>query len=178
MRSREAGRTRGGATSRSRLLSAAATAVSVSFVMFGFRKPKRLEQRGGAAVALGNAGERVAERFLRKSGFRVLGRNVALAGGELDLVVQERATGLRVIVEVKAGRAHTRYRPAMRADHAKRRKLAKLTRTLAKLNGWAGQPVRIDVVEVVWPAGGEVDRRGVPRAKPEVTHQKGSVFRA
>ncbi len=145
--------------------------------MFGIRKPIRLEQRSGTNVALGNAGERVAERFLKKAGFRVLGRNVAMAAGEIDLVVQEKATGLRVIVEVKAGRAHAVYRPAMRAGHAKRRKLASLARTLAKLNGWSGEPVRIDVVEVVWPAGGEDDRRGVPKAEPAVEHLVGSVFR-
>ena len=141
------------------------------------RRPTRLEQRRGAAVALGNAGERVAERHLKRGGFRVLGRNVRLVNGELDLVVQQRATGLRVVVEVKAGRAHPTRRPAMRAGRAKRRKLASLTRTLAKLNGWAGQPLRIDVVEVVWPRGGPSDRRGVPKAEPVVSHQVGSVFR-
>lgn len=129
-------------------------------------------------MALGNAGERAAERFLKKNGYRVLGRNVALARGEIDLVAQEKATGVRVVVEVKAGRAHAVYRPAMRAGPAKRRKLASLTRTLARLNGWAGEPVRIDVVEVVWPAGGAEDRRGVPKAEPALRHLVGSVFRA
>ena len=118
---------------------------------FRFRRTRRtrLQDRGGEKVALGNRGEQVAERFLKRSGYRVLGRNVALRFGELDLVVEAPEKTI-VAVEVKSGRYHPKYRPEMHVTAAKRRRLVRLLRAYLKLRGWTDRPGRVDVVAVVF----------------------------
>jgi putative endonuclease len=48
----------------------------------------------------GQEGESVAERYLRRKGYRILARNARSSVGELDLVVEDGA--VLVFVEVKA----------------------------------------------------------------------------
>ncbi|MBM4123414.1 MAG: YraN family protein [Nitrospira sp.] len=55
-----------------------------------------------ARRAFGLAAESEAERYLRRKGYRILGRNVRSPSGELDLVAQ--AGEVLVFVEVKARR--------------------------------------------------------------------------
>ncbi len=64
-------------------------------------------RRTGEAIApgrvpLGRTGERLAERHLRRSGYRLLARNFRAAGAEIDLVAAEGDT--IVFVEVKTRR--------------------------------------------------------------------------
>ncbi|HEY5685973.1 MAG TPA: YraN family protein [Acidimicrobiia bacterium] len=49
---------------------------------------------------VGMAGERIAEWFLTARGAKVLGRNLAVGGGEIDLVVA--AAGVPTAVEVRS----------------------------------------------------------------------------
>lgn len=85
----------------------------------------------------------------------MLGRNVRLAAGEVDLVCRGPDARTIIVVEVKA-RVRERGGPArslMIAPEAaltehKRRKLARLTRDLVRYNGWQDRPVRIDAVAV------------------------------
>jgi putative endonuclease len=122
--------------------------------------------------ALGRAGERAAARFLKRAGYRVIGRNVRMAVGEADLlcIAPDRATV--VVVEVK-----TRLRgsgrsllgeivpPEASVHSAKRRKLHAVARAIVAANGWRDRPCRIDVVAVEWPAeGGRPTIRHSPRA--------------
>lgn len=93
---------------------------------------------------IGNWGESVAAEYLRRRGFRILGRNIAFKTGELDIVAQKG----RVIhiVEVKTLRCSEfpkpgqyRYDPA---DNLSIYKLRKVQRTaewnLARI-GWEGE---------------------------------------
>jgi putative endonuclease len=48
---------------------------------------------------IGRWGERVAEEFLVRKGFRLVGRNVRMPSGEVDLIVENK--DLIVFVEVK-----------------------------------------------------------------------------
>ena len=50
----------------------------------------------------GHSAEDKAVQLLRKKGYRILGRNVRLAGGELDLIADDQ--GVLVFIEVKARR--------------------------------------------------------------------------
>jgi putative endonuclease len=52
--------------------------------------------------ALGAAGERVTALYLEQRGYRILGRNVRLKGGEIDIVADH--NGCLVIVEVRLRR--------------------------------------------------------------------------
>ncbi|MDB5265432.1 MAG: putative endonuclease distantly related to archaeal Holliday junction resolvase [Parcubacteria group bacterium] len=95
---------------------------------------------------IGNHGESVAVEYLRRLGFRILGRNIAFKTGELDIVAQKGS--VVHIVEVKtllcqdfpdARRSQDRYDPA---DNLSIHKLRKVTRTaewyLAQ-KGWEGE---------------------------------------
>jgi putative endonuclease len=50
-------------------------------------------------VAVGRQGEQLAERFLKRQGFRIVARNFRAAGAEIDLVAMDDET--LVFIEVK-----------------------------------------------------------------------------
>jgi len=116
---------------------------------------------------LGRAGERRAARYLKRHGYRVLGRNVRVSVGEADLVCEAPDKRTIVIVEVKTRRADVAetFAPETAVNPAKARKLLQVAQSLIKRNGWADRPVRIDVVGVVWPE----------RGRPSVRHLESSV---
>jgi putative endonuclease len=68
--------------------------------------------------AKGRLGEDQASRFLASCGYRVLARNVRLAGGEIDAVCLDGAT--LVIVEVKR-RDSRKFGSALAAVNARKR---------------------------------------------------------
>jgi len=114
--------------------------------------------RGGREV--GRAGERYAAKLLKRGGYRVLGRNVVVRGGEADLVCLAPDGLTIVVVEVKTRRPGlaesaqgANVAPEASIHAWKRKKLLDVSRTLAKANGWHGRPVRIDVVAVEWQEG-------------------------
>lgn len=106
---------------------------------------------------LGRAGERAAARFLKRSGYRLLGRNVRTRVGEADLVCQAPDGTTIVIVEVKTrGReegqhqASAQIAPEASVTAHKRRTLRSIALTLRRANRWHDRPIRIDVVAVEW----------------------------
>jgi putative endonuclease len=109
---------------------------------------------------LGREGERAAAKFLRRSGYRILGRNVRTRVGEADLVCEAPDRATVVIVEVKTrGRregqspASATVAPEASITSHKRQKLRDVTRALRRANRWFNRPVRIDVVAVEWNEG-------------------------
>lgn len=128
-------------------------------------------RRGPVPVhkALGYLGEDAAATFLKRRGFRVLGRNIECGCGEADLVCRAPDRRTMVLVEVKTKRTReglvSAYPPELSVHAAKRRKLTELARHLAKLNRWRGLPLRIDVVAVEWPQ----------RGKPVIRHWEDAV---
>lgn len=128
---------------------------------------------GGERDPLGLEGERLAARFLRSTGYRVVGQNLVLPMGELDLLAIAPDEVTIVAVEVKArrvGRATTGgpMSPAPEAaiTAEKRKKLVSVTRHLTQVNGWDARRVRIDVVAV------EV---GLPEHEPVIRHWPGVI---
>ena len=100
-------------------------------------------------------GEREAERFLRRKGWKVLGRNVRFgARMELDLVMRQPAPPVLVFVEVKTRRGEEWGRPADAVDAGKRRAVGRAGMKYWKSLG-ARRPRhwRFDVVEVVGEPG-------------------------
>lgn len=127
--------------------------------------------------SLGARGERVAARRLRNAGFRVLGRNVRLAGGEIDLLCLDPEGSSLVVVEVKsrvlrAGDVdHTRdaRRPEASITADKRARLSRLAQAAARdrrITPGGVNRLRIDVVAIDFdPAGKRViDVRHYPSA--------------
>ncbi|MBS0171370.1 MAG: YraN family protein [Nitrospira sp.] len=93
---------------------------------------------------LGDEGEAQAEAFLRHRGFRILGRNVRSALGELDLVADDH--GVLVFVEVKRRRSGA-YGGAIEAvDARKRAKLIRLAALYLAQHRIEDRACRFDVV--------------------------------
>jgi len=96
--------------------------------------------------AFGNRGEAAAERYLRKSGLRILARQFTTRWGEIDLICFD--GDCVVFVEVKTGRSGN---PGERVTAKKRRNLTKAALVWLKQNGLLEQRSRFDVIAVVWP---------------------------
>lgn len=120
--------------------------------------------------ALGDYGERLACRYLRDRGLRVLERNWRCVRGEIDIVAQD--GDCLVVCEVKTRRSGHYGAPF---EAVTRRKLCRLRRLAAlwlAADGVAGEgaprpalrgDVRIDVVSILC----------VPGRPPRVEHLRG-----
>jgi putative endonuclease len=109
---------------------------------------------------LGRAAEQLVARRLERAGWRLVGRNVRLPSGELDIVALEGST--LVFVEVKAGRTGTALGPERPAHAVGRRKQLKLRRLarewIAERRGPSGVAgYRFDVVGVRFGSDGLAD---------------------
>ncbi len=94
----------------------------------------------------GNRGERAAEQYLRKNGYRILARNFTTDTGELDLVATDDA--YLVFVEVKSRMSDDFGAPSEAVDFAKQRKLSMVASQYIEKNMLFGAPARFDVIEV------------------------------
>lgn len=110
---------------------------------------------------LGLRGERVAERHLKRLGYKIVARRQRSPIGELDLVAVDGRT--IVFVEVKTRRSHDAGHPIEALSAEKRSRLTRLALAFLKRHDLLEYPSRFDVVAVTWPA----DRR-----RPEVEHFK------
>jgi putative endonuclease len=116
-----------------------------------------------ATDAVGDYGERVAQRFLVDQGMRVLSRGWRCRQGEIDLVAVD--GDCLVVCEVKTRRSVRAGTPLDAVTPAKLLRLRKLAAAWLAEHGGGYPEVRIDVVAVLVP------RRGGPR----VEHVRGLV---
>jgi putative endonuclease len=113
-----------------------------------------------ARQRLGRSAEQLVATRLEGSGWRIVGRNVRLSSGELDIVALDGST--LVFVEVKAGRTGTSLGPERPAHAVGRRKQLKLRRLarewIAERRGPSGVAgYRFDVVGVSFGRDGLAD---------------------
>lgn len=104
-------------------------------------------RREARHLQTGRWGEDVAERALRKKGYRTVGRRVAIGRDELDLVMRSGAT--LVFVEVKTRADDSFGRPAEAVDGAKRRKLSRAAVRYLMSRREKPEFIRFDIVEVI-----------------------------
>ncbi len=109
-----------------------------------------LEMRGILAKILGNEGERLAARFLRQQGFKILARQYHTKLGEIDLICRDGVT--IVFVEVKTRRSEAAGRPEEAITFAKQKQLTRVGLAFLKEHQLLECPARFDVVSIVWPA--------------------------
>lgn len=100
-------------------------------------------------LVLGERGERAAEKYLKRCGFRIIDRRVRGGLGELDLVAVDGRT--IVFVEVKTRRSHRKGRPAEAVDARKQRQLTRLALAWLKRHDLLEHRARFDVLAVTWP---------------------------
>jgi putative endonuclease len=113
-----------------------------------------------ARQRLGRAAEQLVASKLERAGWRIVGRNVRLASGELDIVALDGST--LVFVEVKAGRVGTSpgpERPAHAVGRRKQLKLRRLAREWMAERRWSSGVLgyRFDVVGVSFGQDGLAD---------------------
>ena len=102
---------------------------------------------------LGAEGERVAERFLRRQGYKLLERNYRCPSGEIDLIALHRGTV--VFIEVKT-RAQAGYgSPFEAVDRRKQRQVIRAAQRYVVEHRLHDRDLRFDVVGV-WAVEGEI----------------------
>ena len=107
----------------------------------------------------GNAGENAAAKFLRKHGYRILERNYAELGAEIDIIAKNRE--YYVFVEVKTRtlghQSPKEPRPASSVTPDKQKKIITVAKwylgTVPK-----GRKIRFDIIEVYLDEKREVQR--------------------
>jgi putative endonuclease len=117
--------------------------------------------RFSLANRVGRDGEKVAEHFLRRKGYSIVGRNITNPRGrrlgEIDIVALEK--DIIVFFEVKT-RTSAFLPPGMLIRREKLRRLAKIGEWYMKQTGWIGRKYRFDMLSVKEISGKE----------PEITH--------
>jgi putative endonuclease len=99
------------------------------------------------AQELGELGERIAECWMRRRGWRLVGRRFRNGHRDIDLIVEGEDTV--VFVEVKARRRTDRGDPVEGVDWRKRRELARSAQVWIDRFGRPGQAYRFDVIGVL-----------------------------
>lgn len=94
--------------------------------------------------SLGSYGEKLALDYLKKKGYKLIGQNIRLFCGEIDLLMQDKKT--LVMVEVKT-KSDLRFGlPQEMVDFRKQRKLLQLAKAL--MQKYPEKNIRIDVVAI------------------------------
>jgi putative endonuclease len=99
------------------------------------------------AQALGELGERIAERWLARRGWRLIGRRFRNGHRDIDLIVEGDDTV--VFVEVKARRAREFGDPVEAVDWKKQRELVRSASVWMDRFGVPGRSYRFDIVGVL-----------------------------
>lgn len=100
-----------------------------------------------ARQAFGELGERIAERWLRRRGWRVLQRRFRNGHRDIDLVVER--DGTVVFVEVKARKGAEFGGPVQAVNHRKRKQLERSAMVWIDRHGRDMESYRFDVVGVL-----------------------------
>ena len=114
---------------------------------------------GWLTKVFGNKGERVAARFLRRRGFKILARQYSNRFGEIDLIALDGRCV--VFVEVKTRRSTAAGLPVEAVTPQKQKKLTQVALAFLKRHALLERPARFDVVAVLWPE---------TSGRPEITH--------
>lgn len=105
--------------------------------------------RGFLAKVLGDQGERLAARTLRRQGFKILARQYETPWGEIDLICLD--GDCVVFVEVKTRRSMDAGHPTEAITHEKQQKLTRMALAFLKQRKLLESRARFDVVSIVWP---------------------------
>ena len=112
-------------------------------------------RRGRAEPALGSRGEKLARRFLRRRGLKILAQNYRCGAGEIDIIALDRSTDTRgagetiTFVEVKTRSSDYYTYPESAVNAAKRRRLEKIADYYLANHDAEGLNIRFDVVSIV-----------------------------
>jgi putative endonuclease len=100
--------------------------------------------------ALGQRGEDAAVKFLKRRGYKIVGRGQRDQLGELDIIAVDRRTV--VFVEVKTRTSAGGGGPHEAVTPQKQRKLANVALKYLRRHNLLEHAARFDVVAIIWPA--------------------------
>jgi putative endonuclease len=100
--------------------------------------------------SLGDRGEDIAARFLKRLGYRIIERAYDSPLGELDIVAVDGRT--IVFVEVKTRKSADAGHPTDAVDASKQRRMTQSALAYLKSKRLLEAAARFDVVAIVWPA--------------------------
>jgi putative endonuclease len=100
-----------------------------------------------ARQAFGELGERIAERWLKRTGWRVLQRRFRSGRRDIDLVVEREGTV--AFVEVKARRGDQPGQPVEAVNWRKQKELSRSAQVWIDRHGRPEDSYRFDVVGVL-----------------------------
>ncbi len=96
---------------------------------------------------IGDYGEDLAEDFLKKKKYKILGRNLRTRFGEIDVLAEKNKK--IIICEVKTRSGNNQYgRPEDAVDYFKQQKLIKMAHWLAAERQYANRVFQIDVIAI------------------------------
>ncbi len=111
---------------------------------------------GWLTKVFGDKGERLAARFLRRQGFKILARQYSNRLGEIDLIALDGES--IVFVEVKTRRSTAAGHPVEAITPGKQKKLTQVALVFLKRHALLEHSARFDVVTVLWPeASGQAE---------------------
>jgi putative endonuclease len=97
-------------------------------------------------LPLGRRGERAAEKYLRRHGYRIVKRNYRAAGAEIDLVAMD--GDVLVFVEVKTRRSRDAGAPHEAVDERKQKQIRRAAEIFATRYREDEIEMRFDIVAV------------------------------
>jgi len=116
-------------------------------------KPREVVSRVVALVGrlreelpLGRRGERAAEKYLKRNGYRIVARNFRAAGAEIDLVAMDGET--LVFVEVKTRRSRDAGAPEEAVDKRKQMRMRRAAEAFSVRYRVGEKDLRFDIVAV------------------------------
>jgi putative endonuclease len=113
----------------------------------GRAAPRGLDPR----PSRGRAAEAAAAELLVRAGFRIVARNVRLAGAEIDLVAEE---GEEIVfVEVRSRSDSRHGGPLATVGRVKQERIARAAAAFLARVERSSSPARFDVIGVEWRAG-------------------------
>ena len=97
---------------------------------------------------LGNLGEKLAARYLKRKGYKILERNYVNDGNEIDIIATK--SGVVAFVEVKARsfKKDTELAPSSAVTPEKQRKIIKTAKYYAAYYA-RDKILRLDIIEVI-----------------------------
>jgi putative endonuclease len=103
---------------------------------------------------LGEAGERIASKYLQDKGFEILERNVRRPEGEIDLVAIDGDT--LVFIEVKLRTSRKMGAAVQQISEAKAARLTRLAEGYQAEHPELPPDLRIDIIAIELTVGGDV----------------------
>jgi putative endonuclease len=99
-------------------------------------------------LELGLKGEKQAEEFLKKQGYKIIERNFRLPFGQIDIIAKEKNT--LCFIEVKARRNISFGLPKEAVSSTKQKKILKVALAYLKQKGFLNKKVRFDVISILY----------------------------